>query len=168
MNEDSGRIQMAQWVLERNLHWIAAAEVKTGVIVALDTAMLGALAAAFSALDPSQHTIWARILTAAPAVCLGVAILCAAISVRPRVTGPDTSFIFFGKIVEKTALEYAEAFRNATEAQFLDDCLAQAYRNAEIARDKFDWVRASMTWSFAAVLPWALALSVLLGIENST
>lgn len=33
------RLQIAQWILERNLAWIAAAEVKVGVIVAIDVAM---------------------------------------------------------------------------------------------------------------------------------
>lgn len=38
---DDERLKAAQWVLERNLAWVAAAEVKVGVIVAIDTAMLG-------------------------------------------------------------------------------------------------------------------------------
>ncbi|WP_233099873.1 hypothetical protein, partial [Acidovorax sp. IB03] len=41
MSTENERLQTAQWVLERNLGWIAAAEVKVGVIVAIDTAMLG-------------------------------------------------------------------------------------------------------------------------------
>lgn len=167
MNDDSARLQMAQWVLERNLHWIAAAEVKTGVIVALDTAMLGALAAAFSALEPSGHSVWVKIITTVPAVCLGVAIICAAMSVVPRVTGPAMSFIFFGKVAQRNVVDYVEAFRKATEAELLDDCLAQIHRNAQIACDKFDWVRASMLWSFAAVLPWTLALGFLIGVRDS-
>jgi hypothetical protein len=36
------RLQTALWVMERNLGWIAAAQVKVGVIVAIDTGMLGA------------------------------------------------------------------------------------------------------------------------------
>lgn len=42
------RLKFAQWVLERNLSWIAASDVKTGVVVAVDTAMLAGLVTAFA------------------------------------------------------------------------------------------------------------------------
>ena len=51
MSTENERLQTAQWVLERNLGWIAAAEVKVGAIVAIDTAMLGGLGAAFSTAE---------------------------------------------------------------------------------------------------------------------
>ncbi|MDH4259879.1 MAG: DUF5706 domain-containing protein, partial [Gammaproteobacteria bacterium] len=111
---DSERLQVSQWILERNLHWIGAAEVKTGVIVAIDTAMLGGLAAAFSAVAPAERTAWATLFTIISAGCLGVALLCTAMSILPRVTGPESSFIFFGKIVKRTTAEYADAFRKMT------------------------------------------------------
>ncbi len=53
------RLAIAQWVLERHLAWIAAAEVKVGVIVALDTALLGGLAAAFGVSEISARGAWA-------------------------------------------------------------------------------------------------------------
>ena len=49
----------------------------------------------------------------------------------------------------------------ASVDQLLSDCLAQIHRNAEIACEKFKWVRAGMFWSFVAVLPWIVALSLL-------
>jgi len=48
VSDEVERLRVAQWVLERNLGWIAASEVKAGVVVAIDTAMFGALATAFS------------------------------------------------------------------------------------------------------------------------
>jgi hypothetical protein len=160
----SERLQVSQWILERNLHWIAAAEVKTGVIVALDTAMLGVLAAAFSALEPVDRAAWANLFSALTACCLGAALMCARMSVLPRTQGPPSSFIFFGRIVAREAADYAEAFRKATEAELLDDCLAQIHRNAQIAQEKHEWVRAGMMWSFLAVPLWALALGALIRI----
>lgn len=43
-------------MLERNLAWIATADVKVGVIVAIDTGMLGGLCAAFSASNAKMQT----------------------------------------------------------------------------------------------------------------
>jgi hypothetical protein len=162
MDSESDRLKLAHWILERNLHWIAASEVKLGVVVAVDTAMLGGLAAAFSAADAACRTPWAVLCTVVAAVCLGCGVFCAAMAVLPRVTGPPTSFIFFGGIVKRAAHEYAEAFRKASVDQLLSDCLAQIHRNAEIACEKFQWVRAGMFWSFAAVLPWIASLALLI------
>ncbi len=66
MSGDKERLLIAQWVLERNLSWIAAAEVKVGVIVAIDTALLGSLGAAFSSSDPVVRTAWAYLWTVWP------------------------------------------------------------------------------------------------------
>lgn len=56
MNTAMESLQTAQWVLERNLGWIAAAETKVGVVVAIDTAMLGGLGAAFSGAETAART----------------------------------------------------------------------------------------------------------------
>lgn len=160
MNNDQERLSFAQWILERNLHWVGAAEVKTGVIVALNTAMLGGLAAAFSAAG--ERTAWANFFSIASAACLLIALFCAAMSVLPRTDGPPTSFVFFGKIVKNSRADYVDSFKRASSAAFLDDCLEQIHRNAEIACDKFRWVRNAMMWSFVAVLPWVAAIGCLL------
>lgn len=161
MTNDSERLRVAQWVLERNLGWIAAAEIKVGVIVALDTAMLGVLAASFSGLQPLERTACANFFTVVAAISIVAAIICAAMSVLPRVNGPQQSLLFFGCIAQHHCPNYAAKFRAATEGDMLEDCLAQIHRNAEIARDKFMWVRRSMKWSFFSVAPWVVALSLL-------
>lgn len=163
MQTDSDRLQAAQWILERNLGWIGAAEVKTGVIVAIDTAMLGVLATAFGATSADQRTAWIYVLTMAATFVLGIAIYSAGRVVLPALGGPPSSLIFFGRIAEfGSPQRYAEAFRKASVSELTDDFLAQIHRNAEIARDKFRWVRASMLWSFIAILPWLAALAVLI------
>ena len=161
MKDDAERLQVAQWILERNLGWIAAAEVKIGVVVAIDTAMLGALAAVFSALQPAQHSFLAILLSLSAALQLCGAVYCCAMALLPRVTGPASSYIFFGRVAARRATDYDEAFRRASAGELLGDCLAQVHRNAEIARDKFKWVRAGMGWSFSAIPTWVLSVSLL-------
>ncbi len=162
MNDDQERLSFAQWILEKNLHWVSAAEVKTGVIVALNTAMLGGLAAAFGAV--TERSAWANLFSVTSAACLLIAIFCAAMSVLPRTEGPPTSFVFFGKIVKDSRADYVDSFKRADNTAFLNDCLEQIHRNAEIACDKFRWVRNAMMWSFVAVLPWVAAIACLLKI----
>lgn len=162
MSSDKERLQTAQWVLERNLAWIAAAEVKVGVIVAIDTSMLGGLGAAFSAADGVARTAWAWLFTIGAVIALGSALFCAAMAMRPSVNGPAKSLLFFGRIGPCANVDYVESFKKATDAGFLEDWTAQIHRNAQIACDKFSWVRKSMWSSFLSVMPWFAAIVTLL------
>lgn len=153
------RLVTAQWVLERNLAWIAAAEVKVGVLCTVDTGMLGALGAMFFA---EQHrTPWLVLLALLASGCLAAALACAAGALLPRVNGPNSSLLFFGCVTRLSAIEYGERFRTASDADLLRDWTDQIHRNAEIAGIKHRWVRRAMGWSLLAVLPWTIALGLL-------
>lgn len=162
MSSEVERLKIAQWVLERNLAWITAAEVKVGVIVAIDTAMLGGLGVAFSSVSGAVRTHWDWLFTITAAVCLGLGLFCAAMAVLPRLTGPARSLLFFGRVGRRTDIEYIEDFKKVTDEDLLEDWTAQIHRNAQIACDKFAWVRKSMWWSFLSVLPWFSAILLLL------
>lgn len=158
MTDDAERIQRAQWVLERNLHWISAAEVKTGFVVALDTAMLGALAAVVGTVTLGDQSAWGLLLAVTGAVCLAASLLCSAMSVLPRTDGPPQSLVFFGKVASRDAPDYASDFLHTSPREYLRDLLDQIHRNAEIASEKFGWVRSAIMWSFLSVLPWTGAI----------
>jgi hypothetical protein len=159
---DLERLKFAQWVLERHLGWVASSEVKAAVIIAIDTAMLGALATGYSALQASERTTWANLLTWFSGGCLVIGVFCIAMAIIPRLSGPQSSNIFFGCICKNGAPDFHSSFQKSSANDLLTDCLAQIHRNAEIARDKFQWVRAGMTWSFVAILPWVAALATLI------
>lgn len=162
MADDNWRLDLAQWVFERNLGWIHAAEVKVGVIVAINTAMLGGLGAALGASTSAMRTEWASIFAVAAAVSLASGIVCAAMVVLPRLNGPETSLLYFGKVGVLQDRFYIDQFKQAPESDLLADCLAQIHRNAQIAIEKYAWVRVAMAWSFLAVLPWATSIMMLL------
>lgn len=162
MSSEKERLLVAQWVLERNLTWVAAAEVKVGVIVAIDTALLGSVGAAYAGADAVARTAWAYLWAIGAGVAAAVGIFCAAMAVLPRLDGPAKSLVFFGRIGTLDQAEYCEKFKNASDVQLLEDWTAQIHRNAQIACDKFSWVRASMYWSFISVLPWFAAILTLL------
>ena len=155
------RIEHAKWLLERTLGWIATADVKVGVAVAIDTAMFGGLAAAFAASDTSTRTTWAYLALISSCVCLAAAVFCASMAAIPRMLGPVSSNIFFARIAEQTTHEFSEAFTRLDDPAFLADLTTQIHRNAEIATAKHSWVRKSLTWSFLAVMPWAAAIAFL-------
>ncbi len=155
------RLATAQWVLERHLAWIAAAEVKVGVIVTIDTALLGGLATAFGASTAPARTACAFffLLLAGCAIVLG--LYCAAMAVLPRTNGPHRSLLFFVPIAAQDSKTYGTNFKNATDEELLKDWTDQIHRNAEISRDKYVWVRRSMIFSFVTSIPWIVAICML-------
>lgn len=150
------RLLFSQWVLERNLGWIAAAEIKVGVVTTMGIAMLGGLAAAFGAA--AVKSPWAYATTATTALLVIVALVCAAMAVIPRVGGPNESLIFFGRIVGQDNWQYADSLRDATDAELLRDCSMQIHRNAQIACEKHMWVRRAIVAALLGVPPWLIAL----------
>lgn len=155
------RITTAQWVLERQLAWIAAAEVKVGFTVAIDTALLGGLAAAFSTAEPTARTAWAYLWILIAAGAAVIAIFCAAMTVLPRTSGPTRSLLFFAPVAALECLTYREQFKGATDEALLDDWTTQIHRNSQIACDKYTWVRKAMLWSFFGSMPWLAAVGML-------
>jgi len=156
---DIDRIEHARWILERNIGWIAQAEVKVAVIVSLDAAMVTALAAAYT--SAASKTVEAITLS----VLCGLVFLGAFVSsflvVVPRIGGPDSSFIFFGKVVKKDRVVFTEDFAKAPLSKFLCDLTDQIHRNSEIACEKHEWVRKAAMWSFAAGAFWVPSIALL-------
>ncbi|MET3441373.1 hypothetical protein ABIC94_002131 [Variovorax paradoxus] len=160
--DDKDRLGAAQWIFERHLAWIAAAEVKVGVVVAIDTALIGGLAAAFSTSDLDARTAWTYLWTLSAAGMAVLGIFCAAMAVLPRTNGPKSSLLFFGRVLELDLAEYQEKIRTVSPTDLLDDYAAQIHRNAEIAGYKYGWVTKSIRWSFACAIPWAAAVGLLI------
>ena len=160
MNDNvNKRMLTAQWVFERNLAWIAAAEVKVGVVIALDVAMLGGLAVAYR--SATMRTTWAYFCVTVAVTVLLIALGCAAAVVLPRLAGPRNSLLYFGRIAGTSCADYVEAFSKATDQALLADWAEQIHRNAQIANMKHGWVRRAVLWSFLAAVPWAASIGLL-------
>lgn len=158
---DSSRFEYARWVLERNLHWVSLVEAKTAVVASVDTAMLGALAVAFGALEPSERTAWGILWLVFASVLLCLSIARGALAVWPQTNGPPTSFVFFGKIKAVAADVYRREFLAADDDALLNDLLAQIHRNAEIASNKYTHVTTSMKLAIVSLPIWVIALTKL-------
>lgn len=163
---DGGKVEHARWILERNLHWIAVVETKTAVILSIDTALLGALAVAFSDLTANERTACSVIVAVLAAIPIAASMIYGALAVWPQTDGPPTSFIFFGKIKNWSADRYRAEYRAATDDTFLTDCLDQIHRNAEIACLKYGRIATSMKLAFLSLPLWLVAIGVLVAARS--
>jgi hypothetical protein len=164
LTNDEERIKAAQWLFERTLGWIATADVKVGVALALDTAMLGGLAAAFAGSDYNLRNAWCYLFVLAATAGMAFAMFCAGMAAIPRMRGPVKSMIFFGRVMERDSATYVDEFSKMTEKEFLADLTRQIHRNSEIACEKHHWVRKSMFWSFLSAGVWIVAIAMLVKI----
>jgi hypothetical protein len=156
--ETFSRLEHAKWVLERNLGWIAAAEVKAGTISAFDAALLGLLVALYAEHGWGVNRVDRVLAFAATAFFLLMAIYCVAACIIPRTAGPGRSLIYFGCVKSQALSDYDLALRSASEEELLDDCIAQVHRNAEIACEKYDWAKAATLWTLVGAVSWVLAV----------
>jgi hypothetical protein len=160
MRDDSERIKYAQWVLERTLTAIGAAEVKLSVVITINLAMLGGLGNAFTP-HQSIHD-WHLLTVIVASTTIFASLICCALALIPRMQGPERSFIFFGRIGKRLQKTYFTDFSQAGEDAILNDLLAQIHRNSEIACKKFDLIRISMLWSFVSIPPWFVSMITVL------
>jgi hypothetical protein len=155
------RLTTAQWILERNLAWIAAADAKVAIIVTINVAMLGGLAGTFGWSD-AHRSYWAYGACIMAALLSGSGVFCAAMAMFPKTDGPKLSLLFSVPVAGMTLPDYQEALKIRSDEQLLEDWSGQVHRNAEIAKRKFEWVRGAMIWSFLGVPAWVVAIGVML------
>lgn len=151
MSTDKERLAHAQWVFDKTLGWVAAAEVKVAAVLAIDTAVLAGLASLF--LGEGNRSTWTNLLGVIAFLGVFFAIYSAAMVLIPRLEGgPFHSLLYFGKIADLSSYEYADRFRNATEEELLQDWTDQIHYNARIAQKKHRWASRCLVGSLVGTL----------------
>lgn len=158
MTTEKDRLITAQWIFERQLAWIVAADTKIAAIVAIDTGLLAGIAAAYGASSELARTDWTFAWAITAAVFALLSLGCAALALHPKTAGPISSLLYFGRISDLTLPDYRKNLRDSTDSDLLDDWATQIYRNAEIATFKYKWVARCVNWSFFAAIPWLIAV----------
>lgn len=146
--------------LERQLGWIAAADKKASFIFAVNTAMMGVLAA----ISPGNIESWgsapgflASVTTMLSLVCFGFIVA----SAFPRTAGPERSLIYFGKAANLTIEQYHSVVCDLSEADYIRDLSDQTHRNAQIASSKYGLVQHANRFLFIAVPIWLFTILLL-------
>lgn len=157
---DIDQVDFLEANLARQLGWIAAADSKVSFVFAIDTAMLGVLAA----VSPTTGSAWgvAPAICAAFAVALGLAtLLFLCFASFPRTKGPKSSLVYCGGIAQRDANQFRDAVARLSLESYATDLAAQCHRNAEIASRKFIWVQRALVSLYLSVLPWGVAILLL-------
>lgn len=156
--------EQLQYILDKQLEWISAADSRLALVLPLSTAMLGALAA--YATTPSAWTLMSGIPAAFAIFFLSMSIVFCACASFPRTDGTKGSLVFFGGIVSRDVAQFRSAVKAAQKNDFYEDLVGQCHINAQIAATKFTWVKRGMASMLAAMLPWALAIYQFYGVKD--
>ena len=156
-------VEQMERTLDRLLVWVQAADAKGTIALAIATAMLGVLASACPEAErwsgaTGGEAAFCGIVASLAAVGLLGSGLCVCLSTIPRTTGPRGSLVFFGGIVEVERAMFHKAVLARSEDNYLEDLCNQCHRNAEIASEKFKYVRLATVLLMASIIPWLLAL----------
>ena len=150
------KIAMLESNLGRILGFISTADNKVTTVFALDTAMLGVLAA----LTP-QAGCWSTFLiifAVVAATALIVSIIMITLTSFPRTNGPVDSLIYFGSISKRDINIYQKDILTMSLDEYISDLSKQCHINATIADIKYKWIRRATISLYLAVIPWFLYL----------
>ena len=142
-------IEISNVLLSKQLSFISAADSKVAPIFAINTAMLGVLAALIPPI--ANWTIFSAIITTLSAIPLIASMIFLTLVTFPRLSGPKGSYIYFGGITTKSEDSYVNGMMNIEDDVFLKDILTQTYRNAEIAQSKFNHIKKAMALTFISL-----------------
>ena len=156
-------IRFLETNLGRQLSWISAADARSAIAFAMNTGMLGGLAA----VSPKQATAWdctPAIFASFAAAFAITSLVCITAATFPRVEGPRGSLVFFRGIAQRTSEQFKEAINALSDESYIDDLANQCHQNADIARRKFSWVQRSFVFLYLAVPMWASAIFLLYNV----
>lgn len=153
---EAQRVDLLEKLLARLLQLIVATDTKLTYLLAVNTAMVGALAAVTpKPASWTSVTPWSLALAGAPVIASFILQCVAAV---PRTKGVTHSIIFFESIRAVTPKEYLTSVRALTETSYAEDLAEQCHRNSEIASAKYHYVKLSIWMLMAAIPPWAIGV----------
>jgi hypothetical protein len=156
MNAEQEKLELIDGILSKNLSWIAAADSKGTHLFAIDSAMLALMLAI--ATKASVLTPWALVFSFSATVPLFLSVVLIVLATFPRIKGPKDSLIYFGGIASYDENHYVEEILKITYDGLLEEIARQCHRNANVAKEKYVFVRRSATATFISFPFWLLAM----------
>lgn len=139
------------------LQWqIANADKKLATFFTLNTAMLGVMASLAPLVKEAGVLMVVFLFSTTVILIISIAML--ALAAFPHVKGGRGSLIFFGGIRQFDSAGYLAAVKELDEEKYLADLAEQCHSVAQIALEKYFWIKRAATAMFTAVLPWLVTV----------
>ena len=163
--ENKQLIDLARDQLNRVLGFFPRVDAKISVLLSVAIAMLALLASK----APLKELHW----NSRPALVAYVALALIALSLFllyqasfPRLAGGRRSLLYFREIAKRKETAFIAEFSEQTEEAYLKDMLAQVWRNSEILKQKYDYIKYSFIVLLCALPPWLTALAMFASLNS--
>lgn len=138
------------------LSFFPRVDAKLSVVLAIDTAMSGYLAAHV----PNFFSLkwWEMIAPAIAMALIARSYWYLYKGAFPNLKGGTSSLVYFAEIAKRTESNFIKEFLAQQDSDYAEELLGQVWRNSEILSEKFDylkWAFICMAWS---IVPWVFAL----------
>lgn len=159
------KIEIQERTLGYQLDWIKAVDTKTEILIAIDLAMLGLLAAV--APKPTDLSALPIIMLSASALPLLVSLFYCVRATFPHLDGPRGSLIYFGGICAHDREGFGDLARGRSETDHLKDLCDQTHQNALIAGTKYKRIQAAFMAMFIGAAFWLPTVYILYQVYSS-
>ncbi len=151
-------LQSASEQLDRILGFFPRVDAKGSALLAIDTAMLGFLAAKIP--PPTGLSWWEIAIPLVAALLIAESLYNLYKGAFPQLKGGHGSLIYFREIGKRTEARFIDEFGSRTEEEHVSDLLGQVWRNSEILKDKFDRLNRAFIFLALSIPPWVAALVI--------
>jgi hypothetical protein len=150
-------LELSQDQLNRSLGFFPRLDVQASILLAVNTGMLAIIASNAPSIRSFE---WYMIFSSIPVVLIGLSLYSLYQQVFPRLEGGSQSLIYFQEIAKKTESQYIEAFKNQNEEAYITDLLAQIWRNSEILKLKYRYLKSAFIFTACSIIPWTLSIAM--------
>jgi hypothetical protein len=150
--------QRAERQQAQMLDWLGRHDGRSGALMIVTVAMMGALSAATPAVKQWNGLFLVGL--GLSAVGFGTVMYNILRGQVPRIRKAKPSLAFFGTIAAMTQDEFQKRFMAMTQEEYIEDLLANTYVNARIIRSKFRCLTRALVALMLTAVPWAWTLSM--------
>ncbi len=150
-------LEVTQEQLSRTLSFFPRAEAKASIILGINTALLALVTPKFSALWCFEY--WMLIIFL-PVMLNSLSIFFLYKSSSPQLNGGDNSLVYFRGIAKLKEKDYIRKFSKQSLNEHIADMLAQTWRNSEILKVKYDYLRYSYISLLGSIIPVCITLII--------
>jgi hypothetical protein len=164
--ENKQLVDLARDQLNRVLGFFPRVDAKISVLLSVAIAMLALLAGK----APVQQLQW----NSGPALVATLAFALIALNLFllyqasfPRLAGGRLSLLYFREIAKRKETAFIAEFAEQSEETYLKDLLAQVWRNSEILKRKYDYIKYSFIVLLCSLPPWLIALALFASMTSN-
>lgn len=163
--ENKQLIDLARDQLNRVLGFFPRVDAKISVLLSIAIAMLAILAGK-APIKELQWNSWARLVALLALGLIALSLVFLYQASFPRLTGGRLSLLYFREIAKRKEAAFINEFCDQSEEAYLKDILDQVWRNSEILKQKYDYIKYAFIVLLCALPPWLIALAMFASLNS--